>query len=81
MIVCPAGKTLRIGEGAFVGIGCVVTSSVAPRTVLAPPRAIPVGKAGVPFALVSTPQEFLAGIERPQRTANRKGPEDPPVGP
>src|ERR1035441_9796279 len=47
VIVCASGKVLRIGEGAVITIGSVVTSSVAPHTVIAPPRAVPVGKAKV----------------------------------
>jgi hypothetical protein len=72
MIVCAAGKTLRIGEGAFVGIGCVVTSSVAPGMVLAPPRPVPVGKARVPFGLAKTPEEFIAAIEPLRHSRNKQ---------
>jgi len=73
MIVCAAGNTLRIGEGAFVGIGCVVTSSVAPGMVLAPPRSVPVGKARVPFGLAKTPEEFIAAIEPLRHSRNKQG--------
>jgi len=74
MIVCAAGKTLRIGEGAFVGIGCVLTSSVAPGIVVAPPRSVPLGKARVPFGLAKTPEEFIAGIESLRHSTSEPGP-------
>jgi acetyltransferase-like isoleucine patch superfamily enzyme len=62
VIICASGKTLRVGEGAVVTIGSVITSSVAPRTIIAPPRAVPIGKSKVPY-LRATYQEFVSGLE------------------
>jgi acetyltransferase-like isoleucine patch superfamily enzyme len=62
VIVCASAKALRIGEGAVITIGSVITSSVAPRTIISPPRAVPIGKSKVPY-LRATYQEFVSGLE------------------
>jgi heptaprenylglycerol acetyltransferase len=63
VVACTSGRRLKIGEGAVISIGSVVTSNVAPRVIIAPPRSIPVAKAQVPFGLAATMEEFVAGIE------------------
>jgi acetyltransferase-like isoleucine patch superfamily enzyme len=62
VIVCASGRTLRVGEGAVLTIGSVVTSSVAPHIVIAPPRAVPVGRAKVRF-FGTNYKDFISGLE------------------
>lgn len=62
VIACSAGRVLRIGEGAVIGPGCVVTRSVGPRTYLMPHRPEVVAKVGVPLPLAKDIQEFIAAL-------------------
>jgi acetyltransferase-like isoleucine patch superfamily enzyme len=76
MVVCQSGKTLRVGEGAVVSTGSVITSSVAPGMIVAPPKSVPVGKARIPFPLAKTIEEFVSGMEplRRSKAAERPSP-------
>jgi len=62
VIACSAGRIVKIGAGAVIGPGCVITRSVAPRTYLtqSPPR--PIGIATVPLPCAETMEAFLAGL-------------------
>lgn len=62
LIVCGGDKTLRIGDGAVVSAGCVVTRNVAPGIVLAPPAARAVARAGTPMTRATTMAEFWANL-------------------
>ncbi|MGA2865735.1 MAG: hypothetical protein ABSF95_14780 [Verrucomicrobiota bacterium] len=83
MVVCQSGKTLRVGEGAVVSTGSVVTASIAPGMIIAPPRSVPVGRARVPFALAKSVEEFVAGMEPLRRSmpAGRPSATPPPPPP
>lgn len=70
MVVCASGKTLRIGDGAVISTGSLVTSSVGPKMIIAPPRSVPVGKAGIPFGLAKSMDQFIAAME-PLRRAKQ----------
>jgi acetyltransferase-like isoleucine patch superfamily enzyme len=63
VICCSAGKTLCIGEGAVVSAGSVITRSVAPRTMVAPPATRAIATLEVPFTNDVGMDEFLAGIK------------------
>ena len=63
VVICEAGRTLRIGAGAVVSTGSIVTSSVLAQTLIAPPRSSAVAKATVPFALASSMEEFIGGLK------------------
>lgn len=63
IVACTAGRTLRIGEGAVVSAGCVITRNVAPRTVLAPPPPNIIGRATVPLTTAKSMEEFSAGLQ------------------
>ena len=63
VVVCVSGQTLRIGEGAVISIGAVVTKSVPPRMIVAPPRSLPVAKASISLSQAETIEEFIRGIE------------------
>lgn len=75
VIVCASAKALRIGEGAVITIGSVITSSVAPHTIMSPPRTVPIGKSKVPYLRASY-QEFVSGLE-PLRKKSRPEPPQP----
>jgi acetyltransferase-like isoleucine patch superfamily enzyme len=62
VIVCGAGRTLRIGGGAVVGAGSVVTKSVPPGLFVSPPAPTPMARVRVPLPLAKTMDEFWAGL-------------------
>ncbi|MDE2458518.1 MAG: hypothetical protein KGL20_04710, partial [Rhodospirillales bacterium] len=59
IILCPSGKTLRIGQGAFLGTGSLVTRSVGRGKIISTPRPVTVGLARIPFAKAKTMEEFI----------------------
>lgn len=63
VVICASGRTLRIGEGAVISTGSIVTSNVLPRMVIAPPRSVPVARASIPFGLATSMEEFIGGLE------------------
>jgi acetyltransferase-like isoleucine patch superfamily enzyme len=83
VILCPSGKTLTIGQGAFLGTGSVVSRSVPPGRIISPPRSVTIGHARVPFARAKTVEEFIAGIQPTPRTRPASAPAgtqtNPPV--
>jgi acetyltransferase-like isoleucine patch superfamily enzyme len=74
VLCCSVGRVLRIGEGAVVSAGAVVTRSVPARTMVAPPAARPVARLKVPFTNETAMQDFLAGMEpiRPRSVESAK---------
>jgi serine acetyltransferase len=63
VIACVTGKTIQIGDGAVISTSSVVTSSVAPQMVIAPPKSIPVARARVPFGVEQSMEQFIFGLE------------------
>lgn len=63
VVACNGGRVVRIGEGAVIGAGCVVTRSIPPHAVLAPAPAHVTGHATVPLVRAETLQEFLSGLK------------------
>ena len=63
VVICSGGKLLRIGEGAVIGAGCVVSRNVAPRSVVVPAPTQLVGHAAVSLAAAKTIEEFWAGLK------------------
>jgi hypothetical protein len=68
LVVCPSGKTLRVGEGAVASVGSVVTASIAPGMIVAPPRSVPIARASVPYGSAKSLQEFIAGMQPLRRS-------------
>src|SRR5438128_407520 len=58
IIACSAGRTLRIGEGAVVGAGCVVTKNVPSHAVLTPAPPQVTAQAAFPLTMANTIEEF-----------------------
>jgi heptaprenylglycerol acetyltransferase len=73
VVVTSAGKTLRIGEGAVVGAGVVITKNVPPRTFIAPASANPVATVSVPLARAERVEDFILGL-KPLRVRPNNGP-------
>jgi acetyltransferase-like isoleucine patch superfamily enzyme len=75
VIACSGTRTLRIGTGAVISAGCVITRDVAPQVLVSnePPRAV----AHVKLSLSETEsfQEFVRGLTpiRPGTRQSRPG--------
>lgn len=63
VIVCAAGQTLTIGEGAVVSAGSAVSNSIPPYILCGPPRIQQFGKVTVPFRTANTIEEFRRGLK------------------
>jgi len=63
VLVSGAGRVLRIGAGAVVGAGSVVTKSVPPRLYVAPPPVEALARVRIPLPVAETMEEFWAGLE------------------
>jgi acetyltransferase-like isoleucine patch superfamily enzyme len=73
VVVTSAGKTLRIGEGAVIGAGVVITRDVPPRMFIPPQPANPVATVGVPLARADRVEDFIRGL-RPLRKQSHSEP-------
>jgi acetyltransferase-like isoleucine patch superfamily enzyme len=62
VIITPKGRTLKIGEGAVIGAGVVITNSIAPHMFIASSPASPVAKALIPFTRAANMEDFLRGL-------------------
>jgi acetyltransferase-like isoleucine patch superfamily enzyme len=62
VIASSAGRTIRIGEGAVISAGCVVTRSIVPHSVVAPAPLKVLGSATVPLTTVGAMEEFHQGL-------------------
>lgn len=79
VVIANGGKTLRIGEGAVIGAGCVISRNVAPRAVVVPAATQVVGEASISLAAAETIEEFWSGL-RPLKTSRRTAnPTTPPA--
>jgi acetyltransferase-like isoleucine patch superfamily enzyme len=67
VIACSSGRVVRIGGGAVVSAGCIVTKNVLPRMVLTPAAAQVVARATVALTTAKTMEEFHSGL-RPLRS-------------
>lgn len=69
-IVCSAGQTLTIGEGAVVSAGSVVSNNIPAHTLCAGPRIRPLARVTVPYSLRVSHSDFVRGL-RPLRVENK----------
>lgn len=68
VIACSAGRKLKIGEGAVISAGCIVTKSVPPHAVLSPAPSHTVGMAEISLPAATSMDEFVSRI-RPSKAA------------
>lgn len=80
ILICGAGKTLKIGEGAVVGAGSVITRSIPAGLYVAPPAPTPVARVGVPLTTATSMEEFQAGLTPipPRKSPPPAGADAPP---
>jgi serine acetyltransferase len=71
VIVTSAGKTLRIGEGAVIGAGVVITKDVQARLFIPPHAAIPVATVTVPLAAAERIDDFIRGLVPLRKAGSR----------
>jgi acetyltransferase-like isoleucine patch superfamily enzyme len=62
VIASAGGRTLRIGEGAVIGAGVVVSSDVAPQMFFSNPSAKAVARVTVPLATARRMEDFIRGL-------------------
>jgi acetyltransferase-like isoleucine patch superfamily enzyme len=62
VLIAGAGRTLRIGEGAVIGAGCVITRSVPRRTYIVSAPVSAVARVEVPLSVAKTMEEFWGGL-------------------
>jgi serine acetyltransferase len=62
VLLCGAGRVLKIGEGAVIGAGSVITKSVPPQLYFGPPPSKPLARVQNPLTLAESMDEFRAGL-------------------
>jgi len=70
VIATSGSKALRIGEGAVIGAGVVVTRDVPARAFLVNEMPKPIATVGLPLTKAETVEEFTRGLlplKRPSR--------------
>jgi acetyltransferase-like isoleucine patch superfamily enzyme len=63
VIVTSGSRPLRIGEGAVIGAGVVVTNDVAPHMFVANDSSRVIAKALVPLTKAEKIEDFVRGLE------------------
>ena len=66
-------RTLTIGEGAVVGAGSIVTSSLPDRVFVKPEPVAPVATVSTPLAIAPSYLGFLRGLRPLRRMAHSNG--------
>jgi acetyltransferase-like isoleucine patch superfamily enzyme len=66
-------RTLTIGEGAVVGAGSIVTSSLPDHVFVKPAPAAPVATASTPLAIAPSYLAFLRGLRPLRRAVHSNG--------
>ena len=61
-LVCGAGRSLKIGDGAVVGAGSVVSRSIPPHLYVTSAGPKPVARVGVPLPEAQSMESFWAGL-------------------
>ena len=62
VIATTSGRTLKIGAGAVIGAGVVVTGDVAPQMFVPAAPARAVARATVPLATADRMEDFVRGL-------------------
>lgn len=75
VIIAGADRTVRIGRGAVVSAGSVITRSVPAGLYVSPPPVRAVARVSVPLPVATSMREFLAGLA-PIRRADGDDPRE-----
>ena len=62
LLVTSEGKVLRIGEGAVVGAGCVITKDVESYTFVMGEFGKPIAEVRVPLSKADRLEDFIKGL-------------------
>lgn len=62
VIAASGNRTLRIGEGAVIGAGVVLTQNVSAHTFVSVAPAAPVANVRVPLTKAETMEDFVRGL-------------------
>lgn len=62
VVATTSGRTLKIGEGAVIGAGVVITGDVAPQMFVPSQPAKAVARATVPLATAERMEDFVRGL-------------------
>jgi acetyltransferase-like isoleucine patch superfamily enzyme len=63
VLVTGAGRVLRIGSGAVVGAGSVISKTLPPHLYVGPPPIEVLARVGVPLPRAKTMEAFWAGLQ------------------
>jgi acetyltransferase-like isoleucine patch superfamily enzyme len=63
IVCCAGGREIRIGEGAVVGAGCVITQSVPARTFVALDRPRHLARVNVLYTDATDANDFACNLE------------------
>lgn len=62
IVITTAGKVLRIGAGAVIGAGCVITKDVKPRMFVSGEFGKAVAEVRVPLSKANNMDDFIRGL-------------------
>jgi len=62
LLVTSEGKVLRIGEGAVVGAGCVITKDVESRTFVMGEFGKAIAEVRLPLSRADRLEDFIKGL-------------------
>ena len=62
IVMTSAGSVLRIGEGAVIGAGCVITKDVRPYTFVVGEFGKPVAEVRIPMSKADRMEDFIKGL-------------------
>lgn len=68
VIATTGGRTLRIGEGSVIGIGCVITRDVPPRTLVTGTFGTAVAEVRTPLPKAARFEDFTRGLAPLRKT-------------
>ena len=63
IVLCAGGREIRIGEGAVVGAGCVISRSIPPRAFVLAPAPQNVAEATILYRPAKDMNLFVSGLK------------------